>query len=117
MARYFHQLLESSNCETPLADNQRILLTRLFQAAIDVFDEGASDTVADIIRDVAVALTGKEIEFGEKANPQCPNGIKMGMGGLSAAQEDKMYDNLPSLVTFEEYEQGEIPEYGSYYPS
>ena len=106
MARYFHKKVPIG--EDAFSLNQHVLLRRLFHEGVrlvanPVEDTGAAESdLQDLVRDVSAALLGKEIEFGADTTPKCPNGIKIGESAI--INETRMYDGLPPLLKFENWE-------------
>ena len=107
MARYFHNKLPED--ENHLSLNQGILLKRLLQEAILMIRNSSLDPICkqeeleDVVRDVSVALTGKNNEIGEKSEDATPNGVKSGESNYIS--DEKLYDGLLPIITQQEYEE------------
>lgn len=111
MARYFHNRLSS----TPdvLVINEKVLIKRLLNEALKIINEpNSEDELLDAVRDIAVVLTGREIEFMDESQSHYPNGVKSGQNSL--IRESKIYEGLPRLVTATEYDKGMVIDYEDY---
>lgn len=106
MARYFHNIIKGFN-----VDNQNILLRRLVQEGTvllskDIDPELKQITLENIVQDVAAALCGREISFGDVLTAQYPNGVRDGENKL--LNEELMYYNLPEVMTSQDIKAGQF---------
>lgn len=116
MARYFHRVIPG----TGQTANQRVLLRRLVNNAVMLIgkkdEAGVQQDLEDAVSDIAAALLGKEVEFGETLPypGTVPNGIKKGTSHL--VDEEKLFDGLPEVIKFEDL-NGKKTDEDPFYPS
>lgn len=106
MARYFHQKIPPA--DDAFSTNQHVLIRRLLHEGVRLLNNQDQKTVLpdleDIVRDMAAGLLGREVKLEDFCQLDCPNGVRVGTP--SAVNEERMYDNLPPLVTYEDFESG-----------
>lgn len=106
MARYFHHRIppESNSNVT----YQKVLLKRILQQCLDSLANPQEEDLTEAIKDVSMALSGKNVEFIESEPLVYPNGIRVGQGGLN---NEELYEDLPVMMTSEEYDDLGIPNF------
>lgn len=110
MARYFHTKFNLDDENRFI--NQKVLLKRLLEDGIRLFQdnktEESKDAIYCIAQDIATALTGKNIKFCEEAESRYPNGVRVGENYVIA--EEEIFENLPSPITSLDFDKGIVFE-------
>jgi hypothetical protein len=87
-------------------------LKRLLEEGIRLFQnnktEESNDAIYCVVQDIAVALTGKSINFCEPDGSRYPNGVRVGENYVIA--EEEIFENLPSPITSVDFDKGVIFE-------